>query len=349
LVDAGKHYTHNPDLNIIQTFETKSHEFVTQTIRRFTMSKIRFATLVVAMIMLISVIGASAQDDKFIFGFSQAHNGHPWRVDQTADVRDFWAENLTDEADMIFTDGRNRPDKQTADVEDLIVREVDVLIITPVTAEAMTPVVERAMDEGIAVITLDREVNTEVTLHIGADNVQIGEMAAEYIGQLLNGEGRIIEIQGTLGASATIDRHDAFVAYLEEHYPEIEIIESQTADYSREPALRLMEDLLQRFEPGDFDVVYAHNDEMALGAIEALKDADRLDGVFVVGIDGQNEAFDAIKTGEMTATFTYPNGGAEGVEYAYKIMMGEEVPSVLVLPSAQVDATNIDEWVDKGF
>src|SRR5688572_1400877 len=108
--------------------------------RRFTMSKmLRFTTVLVVLTLLVGVIGASAQDDeKFVFGFSQAHNGHPWRVDQTADVRDFWAENLTDEVDMIFTDGRNRPDKQTADVEDLMVREVDVLIITPVTAEAMT-------------------------------------------------------------------------------------------------------------------------------------------------------------------------------------------------------------------
>jgi ribose transport system substrate-binding protein len=114
-----------------------------------------------------------------------------------------------------------------------------------------------------------------------------------------------------------------------------------------------MEDMIQRFEPGEFTVVYAHNDEMALGAIEALKAADRLEGVFVVGIDGQNEAFDAIAAGEMTATFTYPNGGAEGVEYAYYIMSGEELPGVeegrLVLDSVLIDAENVADWIDKGF
>jgi ribose transport system substrate-binding protein len=91
---------------------------------------------------------------------------------------------------------------------------------------------------------------------------------------------------------------------------------------------------------------------MALGAIEALNAAGRLEGVSVVGIDGQNEAFDAIAAGEMTATFTYPNGGAEGVEYAYRILSGEDLSDlngVLVLDSELVDANNVEDWIDRGF
>jgi ribose transport system substrate-binding protein len=291
----------------------------------------------------------AAEAEKLFFGFSQAHNGHPWRVNQTANVRDYWAANLTDEVNMVFTDGQNKPEKQTADVEDLISQGIDVLILTPVTADAMTPVTKKAIEAGIKVITLDREVNTPVTLHIGADNKQIGRAAAKYIAEeLLKGKGNIIEIQGTLGASATIDRNVEFMEGLKD-YPDVQVIASQTADYSREPALKYMEDMLQRFGPGEFQVVYAHNDEMALGAIQALKAANRQEGVFVVGIDGQNEAFDAIKAGEMTATFTYPNGGKEGVEYAYKLMKGEKVASPLVLDSVKVDAGNIDEWVGMGF
>ena len=312
--------------------------------------------LLVFVLLLMLVSTAAAQDsDKFLCGFSQAHNGHPWRVDQTADVRDYWAANLTDEMDMIFTDGRNRPDKQTADVEDLLARGVNCLIITPVQAEALTPVVERALEEGVIVITLDREVNVPVMLHIGADNELIGQAAAAYIGETLldGGVGQVIEIQGTLGASATIDRNEDFIETLTADFADVEVVASQTADYERSKALTYMEDMIQRFGPGEFQVVYAHNDEMALGAIEALTAADRLEGVWVVGIDGQNEAFDAIAAGQLTATFTYPNGGAEGVEYAYKILSGEEFPEleegVLVLPSEQVDATNIEDWIDQGF
>lgn len=317
-------------------------------------TKLTRLLMFVFVFMLVST--AAAQDsDKFLCGFSQAHNGHPWRVDQTADVRDYWAANLTDEMDMIFTDGRNRPDKQTADVEDLLARGVNCLIITPVQAEALTPVVERALEEGVIVITLDREVNVPVTLHIGADNELIGQAAAAYIGETLleGGVGQVIEIQGTLGASATIDRNEDFIETLTADFVDVEVVASQTADYERSKALTYMEDMIQRFGPGEFQVVYAHNDEMALGAIEALTAADRLEGVWVVGIDGQNEAFDAIAAGQLTATFTYPNGGAEGVEYAYKILSGEEFPEleegVLVLPSEQVDATNIEDWIDQGF
>jgi len=292
---------------------------------------------------------AQPEAEKFLFGFSQAHNGHPWRVNQTANVRDAWAENLTDNVDMIFTDAQNKSDKQVSDIEDLMSRGIDVLILTPHTAEPLSPVVKQAMDSGIKVITLDRSVNTPVTVHVGADNKLIGKAAAKYIAEtLLNGSGNIIEIQGTLGASATIDRHDDFMKELE-NYPDVKVIESQTADYSREPAVKFMEDMLQRFAPGEFTVVYAHNDEMALGAIQALKAAGRLEGVFVVGVDGQNEAIDAIKAGDMTATFTYLNGGKEGVEIAYKLMMGETVPNPYVLDTVQIDSSNVDEWLGKGF
>jgi len=211
--------------------------------------------------------------------------------------------------------------------------------------------IDLKVEDGVIVVTLDREVNVPVTLHIGADNKLIGSAAAQYIAEVIfNGEGgNVIEIQGTAGASATIDRHDQFMAELEANHPEVNVIATQVADYERSQALTFMEDMIQRFGPGEFTVVYAHNDEMALGAIEALKAADRLEGVFVVGIDGQNEAFDAIAAGEMTATFTYPNGGAEGVEYAYRILTGEDVGDLLVLDSVLVDANNVAEWIDKGF
>jgi ribose transport system substrate-binding protein len=285
---------------------------------------------------------------KLLFGFSQANNGHPWRVAQTNAVQKSWEANYKDQAELIVTDAQNKPEKQTADVEDMITRKIDVLILTPVTADAMSPVTKKAIDAGIKVITLDRQVNTPVTLHIGADNKLIGKAAAKYIAEKLNGKGNIIEIQGTLGASATTDRHDQFLEELK-NYPDVKVIASQTADYSREPALKFMEDTLQRFGPDEFQVVYAHNDEMALGAVQALKAADRLKDVLVVGIDGQNEAFDSIKKGEMAATFTYPNGGTEGVIYAAKLMNGDKLPETLVLDSAQVDASNVDEWIGKGF
>ena len=205
------------------------------------------------------------------------------------------------------------------------------------------------MDAGIPVVTLDRKVNTDVTLHIGADNVLIGKTAGEFVCETLGGKGNVIEIQGTAGASATVDRHDAFHAVLAEKCPDVKVVADQVANYVREPAIKFMEDMLQRFGPGEIELVYAHNDDMALGAVTALEAAGRLDEVKVVGIDGENAAYDAIKDGKMVATFTYHFVAPEGVQYGYKIAKGEKLDKEIVLPTHQVDATNVDEWIGKGF
>jgi ribose transport system substrate-binding protein len=299
-------------------------------------------------------VGTMAADlttgEGFVIGFSQANNGDVWRINQTNNVEDVCAELMPD-AEIVVTDGQGDAGKQSADVDDLIARGIDVLLLTPLTADELTPAAERALEAGIPVITMDRAVNAEVTQHIGADNSLIGETAAQFIAEtVLGGEGgSIIEIQGVLGASATTDRHDAFVAWLEANAPDVEIVESQTGEYRREPALVFMNDMLQRFGPGEFDVVYAHNDEMALGAVQALETAERQGDVAVVGIDGQNEAIQAIADGRMAATFTYDNAGREACQSAQLLLSGQEIDPEWVLETNQIDATNAEEWVGRGF
>lgn len=295
--------------------------------------------------------GGAAAGGGGLIGFSQANNGDVWRIDQTKDVQSNCS-SLMPDSEVVVTDGQGQAAKQSADVDDLLARGVKVLLLTPLTAEALTPVAKRAMDAGIPVVTLDRAVDTEVTQHIGADNKLIGQKAAEYVANtVLEGKGgKVIEIQGVLGASATTDRNKEFVGWLKENAPDVEIVASQTGEYRREPALKYMEDMLQRFGPGEFDVVYAHNDEMALGAIQALKAANRLDEVKVVGIDGQNEAIQAIANGDMAATFTYDNAGKEACESAQKLLAGEKnLQKQWVLQTTQIDATNAAQWVGKGF
>lgn len=293
---------------------------------------------------------SEAASDDVVIGFSQANGGDVWRINQTNNVEEYCAEYIPG-AEIIVTDAQGDEAKQDADVDDLIARGIDVLLLTPLTAEALTPAAQRALDAGIPVITLDRAVDIEVTQHIGADNKLIGRTAAQFIAEtLFGGEGgRIIEIQGVLGASATTDRHDEFVAWLEENAPNVEIVANQTGEYRREPAQAYMDDMLQRFGPGEFDVVYAHNDEMALGALQSLEAAERTDGVQVVGIDGQNEAIEAIADGRMAATFTYDNAGKEACESASKLVAGEEIEPTWVLETNQIDSTNAEEWVGKGF
>jgi len=188
-----------------------------------------------------------------------------------------------------------------------------------------------------------------VTLHIGADNKLIGKSAGSYVCKALGGKGNVVEIQGTAGASATVDRHDLFVETLGKECPDVKVVASQVANYVREPAIKFMEDTLQRFKEGEIQLVYAHNDDMALGAVTALEAANRQKGVMVVGIDGENAAYDAIKAGKMVATFTYHFVAPEGVQYGYKIAKGEKLDKEIVLPTHQVDASNVDQFLGKGF
>lgn len=287
-------------------------------------------------------------DKKFLVGFSQGTMNHPFRVAMVEENVKY-AEEHYPEMEIIVTDGNNDSSKQAADVEDLIAQGIDLLIISPLTSEALTDVCAKAMGEGIPVITLDRSVNTEVTTFIGAENKPMGVASAKLLAEMTDGKARIIEIQGTAGASATIDRHEGFVEELENH-PEMEIIAEQYCDYLREDAMIFMEDMLQRFGPGEIDAVYAHNDEMALGAIEAIRAAGREDeDIKVIGMDGTEVAFEAIKNGSMAFTIVYPYCAPEGVQVAYEILNGGEVDPRIELDTAIVTQENVDEWIGKGL
>jgi len=288
-----------------------------------------------------------AGDEKIVIGFSQCTMNHPWRV-AMVEGNKAWAEENLPDVELLVTDGNNSATKQVADVESLIARGVDVLIISPLTSEALTGVAEQAMAAGIKVVTLDRKVEVPVDLHIGGENRPIGTYAADWLNEKLGGKGKIIEIQGTAGASATVDRHEGFMDELE-NFPGLEVVATQYADYLREPAMAFMEDMLQRYESGELSAVYAHNDEMALGAYNALQAAGRADEVLIIGVDGQNSAIDAVNDGMMDLTITYPYCAPEGIMYAYKLAKGEELPSEIVLKNQPIDASNVAEWIGKGF
>ena len=282
--------------------------------------------------------GAALAQDKILIGFSQGTMNHPWRVAMVEGNKKYAAEKLPD-VELVVTDGQNDSAKQVTDVESLIARGVKVLMISPLTADALSPVVQEALDAGIKVVTLDRKVNVPVTVHVGALNEPIGEDAGKFLIELLGNKGNVIELQGTGGASATVDRHNGFERALKTSG--LKVVASQNCDYLRENAVKFMEDQLQRFGPGEIQAVYAHNDEMALGAVQALEAANRLGEVKVVGVDGEELAFEAIAAGKMAATFTYPFVAPEGMEVAYKVAKGEQVPADIVLPGKKVDSTNV--------
>ncbi len=225
-------------------------------------------------------------------------------------------------ATLVVLDSKDDSAIEMTNVEDLLTQEVDLLMINPTDSDAVASSVEAANAAGIPVVTLDRSANGgEVAAHIASDNVAGGKMAGEFIIDQLGGEGLVVELEGVPGASATIDRGEGFNAAVAES--ELEVVARQTANFARAEGMSVMEDMLQA-QP-EIDAVFAHNDEMALGALEAIKASGR--DIMVVGFDATDDAKAAVAAGEMAATVEQLPAqiGALGVEAAMDILAGEEV------------------------
>ncbi|MCG0238288.1 MAG: ribose ABC transporter substrate-binding protein RbsB [Firmicutes bacterium] len=229
---------------------------------------------------------------------------------------------------LVVSDAQDDTAKQVSDIEDLITQKVDVLIINPTDSDAVVPAVEAANQAGIPVITVDRGANGgKVVAHVASDNVAGGKMAGELIVQLLGGKGKVIELEGIPGTSAARDRGKGFHEAVDP-VEGIEVVAKQPADFDRAKGMQVMENLLQAHP--DVDAVFAHNDEMALGAIEALKAAGKT-GVIVVGFDATEDARKAVEAGEMAATVAQKPAemGKIAVETALKVLKGEQVPEFI--------------------
>ncbi|AKI97666.1 ribose ABC transporter substrate-binding protein RbsB [Kosmotoga pacifica] len=202
--------------------------------------------------------------------------------------------------EVIVADAQDNPAKQLSDIEDFIQQRLDLIVINPTDSDAIVTAVEEANDAGIPVITVDRASNGgKVVCHIASDNVAGGRMAGEFVAKLLGGKGKVVELEGIVGTSAARDRGKGFEAAIAK-YPGIKLVAKQTANFNRAEGLVVMENILQA-NP-DIDAVFAQNDEMALGAIEAIKAAGLLGKIYVVGFDAIDDAIEAVKKGEMAAT-----------------------------------------------
>ena len=215
--------------------------------------------------------------------------------------------------------------KQASDIEDLVSKQVGVLIVNPVDSDAVSSAVSSAVSRGVKVISVDRAVNgVEIDCQIASDNVAGAEMATQYIVDTL-GEGiKVAELQGTVGASAAIDRGQGFHNVADE---KLDVVSSQPANFDRTEGMSVMENMLQ--SNGDIQAVFAANDEMALGAVEAISGAGK--DIMVVGFDATDDAIEAIKAGSMDATIAQQPDliGKTAVEQAVKLINGETIDKAI--------------------
>ena len=230
--------------------------------------------------------------------------------------------------DLIVLDSQNDPAKEFANVEDLLTQEVELILINPTDSDAVVNAIKTANGKGVPVITLDRGANAgEVVTHIASDNVAGGKMAGEYVIELLEGKGNAVELEGIAGTSAARDRGQGFNEAIATS--EITVVAKQVADFDRAKGLSVMENILQA-QP-EIDAVFAHNDEMALGAVKAIEASGR--DIIVVGFDATDDAVVAVDAGEMAATIAQQPAliGELGVENGLKVILGQMVdPSIPV-------------------
>jgi len=221
---------------------------------------------------------------------------------------------------LVVVDAADDSGKQAAGVDDLLQQKVKVLLINPTDSEAAAASVNRATKAGIPVISIDRSVQGA---KVAADNVAGGRMAAEFIVKQLAGGGEMVELEGIPGSSAARERGQGFHEVMDAQQA-VKIVAKQPADFDRTKGLTVMENILQSHP--NVKAVFAHNDEMALGAVRALQAANKKD-VIVVGFDATDDAQAAVKAGTMTATIAQKpvKIGELGVDTAYKIINGEKV------------------------
>ena len=169
-------------------------------------------------------------------------------------------------ATIVFADAQNDSSKQASDVENFVAQGVQGILISPMTVDSLVPAIEAAVKAGIPVATVDRKANTDAVLvHVGADNVQGGRAAAKFIIDKLHNKGSVIELEGTPGASAAIDRKAGFDEVMKKS--NVKTLVSQTAEFDRTKGQNVMENLIQKYP--SFDAVFGANDEMIIGAVEA--------------------------------------------------------------------------------
>jgi ribose transport system substrate-binding protein len=246
--------------------------------------------------------------------------------------------------ELVVVDSQDDPAREASNVQDLIQRGVDALLINPTDSDAVVPSVQRANDADIPVFTIDRGANGgEVVSHIASDNVAGGQMAAEHLIELMDGEGQVVELQGIPGTSAARDRGEGFndvVGTIDE----VEVVARQTANFNRTEGLNVFQNILQA--ESDIDGVFAHNDEMILGAIQAAESAGRAGDIYFVGFDAVDDAVQAVADGRLDATVAQQPAemGRLGVETAMSFLEGESVEDYIPVPLQLVTPDNVDEF-----
>jgi ribose transport system substrate-binding protein len=308
----------------------------------------------IAMVAALALAGCGPHGaGQKLVAFSQANNAEPYRAAQKSLMEKLFAE--TPDVKLVSADAQQDNSKQIAQIETFIRQKPAVLIVAPNERDALTAVMGKAMEAGIPVICLERDiVQPNYTTYIRMDNRAIGRMAGQFIVDQLtkkNGapKGNVVFLRGLLGVEAEINR-DGGAREILSRYPDIHIVADPVANWIQAEAHDRMTEVL-RVQP-KIDVVYGHNDPMAIGAYLAAKELGRDKEMIFTGVDGLGGPSGGIKKvmdGVLAATFVYPLGVKEAVEVSQKMMRDSsyKAPKVVTLDSIMVTPDNAADLYKK--
>lgn len=253
--------------------------------------------------------------------------------------------------EVVLADANNDSQKQVEQVDNFLVMGVDALVLCPNDQESLVPQIKQANSEDVPVFTFSTQASGGDQVYVGVSNYDCGYCQGEWLYENLPENAKIIYLAGNAGYQISIDREkglrEGLGDRLSENGGDVEIIAQQEYMYTREEGMTIMEDYIQAYD--DFDCVVTVNDQGACGVIEALKAANRLEGVMICGIDAIDDALNYISTGEMSMTVRQdPDAQAEALYQAVcDTIEGNEVDDVIETPVQTVTADNVDEFLSK--
>jgi len=313
----------------------------------------KFSWVLLASILTVSIFIACNQQAK------QGDNGEKaltigasmlsLQSEFVVNVKDAMEESAKDKnINLIVNDAQRTAEKQVQQIETFIAQKVDAIILNPCEVEASSPAVEKAKAAGIPVINVNSETTAKPDGFAGSRDEESGEIAMEQIAKLLGGKGNILIMDGYMGQAAQIKRAIGAKNILNKH-PDMKVLAEQTAEWDRAKGMSLMENWIQSY--GDkINAVFAHNDEMGMGAVQALEQAKMKDKVAVVSIDAIADALQAVKDGRLNATvFQDAKGqGAGAIDLAIKLAKKEPVEQKeIFIPFQLVTKDNVDGFMKK--
>jgi ribose transport system substrate-binding protein len=289
---------------------------------------------------------------KMRVGFSQTEEDGPWRIAETKSMRDEAAKRGYE---LVYTNARGATAQQVSDLEDIIAQRVDAIFLAPRESKGFEGPLKAAKDAGIPVFLIDRELEGvsaggDYVTFIGSNFIEEGKRAGEWLAKQTSGKAGIVELLGTAGSSVANDRHQGFADAIKA-YPDMKIITAQDGNFTRAQGQKVMESLIQAHGKS-ITAVYTHNDEMALGAIQALKAANMNPGkdVLVVSVDGQKSALQAIVDGSMNATVECnPRFGPVAFDTLEKFKRGEKIDAKIINQDRFFDSANASQLVGEAF